>query len=52
MPGPAHSQEQDQRLPQPAAAPRHGAAERDIALELPAWDLMPPAEFLDRRRRR
>ncbi|MCR3750277.1 MULTISPECIES: hypothetical protein [Lentzea] len=50
MPGPAHSQ--DQTPPQPVTAPRHGVAERDIALELPEWDLMPPAEFLDRRGKR
>ena len=50
MPGPAHSQ--DQRLPQPPTTPRHGVAERDIALELPQWDLLPPVEFLDRHRGR
>ncbi|WP_167974603.1 hypothetical protein [Lentzea indica] len=50
MPGPAHSQ--DQTTNQPATTPRHGVAERDIALELPEWDLLPPAEFLDRHRRR
>jgi hypothetical protein len=49
MPGPAHSQEQRPNQP---SVPRHGVADRDIALELPAWDLLPPAEFLDRHRRR
>ncbi|WP_330277839.1 hypothetical protein OG205_20495 [Lentzea sp. NBC_00516] len=50
MPGPAHTR--DQRVPQPAVTPRHGVTERDMALELPTWDLMPPVEFLDRHRRR
>ncbi|MFJ8959027.1 hypothetical protein ACIRG5_06520 [Lentzea sp. NPDC102401] len=50
MPGPAHSHEQTTRLP--VTEPRHGVSERDIALELPEWDLLPPAEFLDRHRRR
>ncbi|GHH44274.1 hypothetical protein [Lentzea cavernae] len=50
MPGPAHSQDQTARLPVTEA--RHAVSERDIALQLPEWDLLPPAEFLDRHRRR
>ena len=50
MPGPVHRQ--DQTTHQPVTTPRHGADERDIALELPEWDLLPPVEFLDRHRRR
>ncbi|WP_439657461.1 hypothetical protein ACSHWB_34415 [Lentzea sp. HUAS TT2] len=50
MPGPAHSHDQTPR--EPANTPRHGVAERDIALQLPEWDLLPPVEFLDRHRRR
>ncbi len=51
MPGPAHSQDHTAHQQQ-VTAPRHGVSERDIALELPEWDLMPPVEFLDRHRRR
>ncbi|MGI5499005.1 hypothetical protein [Lentzea sp. CA-135723] len=50
MPGPAHSQEQQHQHQPPVA--RHGVADQDIAVQLPAWDLLPPAEFLDRHRRR
>ncbi|WP_309113103.1 hypothetical protein [Saccharothrix sp.] len=33
-----------------AAVPRHAVVDGEMALRLPDWDLLPPAEFLDRRR--
>ncbi|GAB2995662.1 hypothetical protein LWP59_24865 [Amycolatopsis acidiphila] len=38
--------------PRPPAPPPPPVQERETALALPDWDLLPPAEFLVRRRRR
>ncbi|XVV00581.1 hypothetical protein ACQPW3_24480 [Actinosynnema sp. CA-248983] len=37
-------------VPQTGPVPRHAAVDGEMALRLPDWDLLPPAEFLDRRR--
>lgn len=37
-------------LPQPG--PRHVLKDDEVALDLPAWDLLPPTEFLHRRPRK
>ncbi|PRY34270.1 hypothetical protein [Umezawaea tangerina] len=34
------------------AIARQAAVDGELALALPQWDLLPPAEFLDRRHRR
>ncbi|WP_447007205.1 hypothetical protein ACRAKI_12345 [Saccharothrix isguenensis] len=40
-------------IPEPdAAGSRHTAADGEVALTLPSWDLLPPVEFLNRRRGR
>jgi hypothetical protein len=38
-------------VPRPPALPGQVPKDEDVALELPAWDLLPPAEFLERHRR-
>ena len=49
MPGPVFENSPAERDPSPP--PRHGLDDREIALRLPDWDLLPPAEFLNRRPR-
>ena len=39
-------------VPRPVPSPPPPAQERDTALALPDWDLLPPAEFLVRHQRR
>ncbi len=52
MPGPKHSSRDDRgagpRWPA-AETPPAGSTDHELALSLPDWDLLPPAEFLDRR---
>ncbi len=50
MPGPVFDHQPAER--EQPAQPRHGLDDRDVALHLPEWDLLPPAEFLNRHPRR
>lgn len=49
MPGPMFDKPADRDQPPPS---RHGIDDREVALRLPEWDLLPPAEFLNRRPRK
>lgn len=49
MPGPRFDDVRATQPPPASGPPAKPADDEDLALELPAWDLLPAAEFVRRR---